>query len=113
MKLSEYVRQVINDPKYGSDLDWVRLNLSRGHLERIEAAHDAEVLREAATALEPTIRGLNPASPVELAYINCTRIDAQELRHRAERIERGNGEPRATPETVGVADHKAEEGEKR
>lgn len=43
MKVSEYVTQVINDPKYGHDAEWVRLNLRREHLERIEAAHDAEV----------------------------------------------------------------------
>ena len=47
MKLSEYVTQVINDPKYGSDAEWVRLNLRREHLERIEAAHDAEVREHA------------------------------------------------------------------
>lgn len=52
-------------------------------------AHDAEVLREAADALIGDESNLNPAHPVELAYINCTRIDAQELRHRADRIERG------------------------
>lgn len=54
MKLSEYVSQVINDPKYGGDVEWVRLNLHREHLERIEAARDAEVreraLREAEEA---------------------------------------------------------------
>jgi len=52
------------------------------------AAHDAEVLREAATEMDATTWSLNPANPIELAYINCTRIDAQELRHRADRIER-------------------------
>ena len=43
MKLSEYVTQVINDPKYGHDIEWVKGNLSREHIEQIEAAHDAEV----------------------------------------------------------------------
>lgn len=49
----------------------------------------AEVLREAADALSVGTSNLNPANPVELAYINCTRIDANELRHRADRIEKG------------------------
>lgn len=43
MKLSEYVSQVVNDPKYGHDIEWVRGNLHRAHIESIEAAHDAEV----------------------------------------------------------------------
>lgn len=46
MKLSEYVTQVINDPKYGHDIEWVKGNLHRAHLEQIEAAHDAEVRAE-------------------------------------------------------------------
>lgn len=29
MKLSEYVTQVINDPKYGHDIEWVKGNLRR------------------------------------------------------------------------------------
>lgn len=52
MKLSEYVTQVINDPKHGHDPEWVRLNLRREHLERIEAAHHAEV-RAGVEAEEP------------------------------------------------------------
>ncbi|WEK60519.1 MAG: hypothetical protein P0Y60_14555 [Candidatus Microbacterium colombiense] len=56
--------------------------------DRWLAAHDAEVLREAATEMDATTGSFNPANPNELAYINCTRIDAQELRHRADRIER-------------------------
>ncbi|MFF1540473.1 hypothetical protein ACFVWL_10355 [Microbacterium sp. NPDC058269] len=56
MKLSEYVTQVINDPKYGHDIEWVKGNLARTHIEAIEAASDAEVLREAATELEYGIR---------------------------------------------------------
>lgn len=46
MKLSEYVAQVINDPKYGHDIGWVKGNLHRAHIEQIEAAHDAEVRAE-------------------------------------------------------------------
>lgn len=61
----------------------------RSEITRWLAAHDAEVLREAANALDETIQGLNHLNPLELAYINCTHIDAQEVRHRAARIERG------------------------
>lgn len=43
MKLSEYVLQVVNDPKYGHDIEWVKGNLHRAHIEEIEAAHDADV----------------------------------------------------------------------
>ncbi|WDH77900.1 hypothetical protein PTQ19_10240 [Microbacterium esteraromaticum] len=42
MRLSEYVLQVINDPKYGHDIEWVKGNLHRAHIEEIEAAHTAE-----------------------------------------------------------------------
>lgn len=63
--------------------------MSSEDFDRWLAAHDAEVLREAATALGESTRGLNRSNPLELAYINCTHIDAQELRHRADRIERG------------------------
>jgi len=51
------------------------------------AAHDAAVLRAAATELDESIHHLNPANPSELAYINCTRIDARLLRDRADRAE--------------------------
>jgi hypothetical protein len=52
MKLSEYVTQVINHPKYGRDIEWVRANLHRAHIENIEATHDAEV-RAGVVAEEP------------------------------------------------------------
>lgn len=55
MKLSEYVTQVLNDPKYGRDPEWVRLNLSREHIERIEAARDAEV-REQGEPSDASVR---------------------------------------------------------
>ncbi len=57
--------------------------------DRWLAAHDAEVLRAAATELEQSIHHLDPSHPSELSFINCTRIDARELRDRADRIERG------------------------
>lgn len=47
MRLSEYVMQVVNDPKYGHDLEWVKGNLHRAHLERIEAEHDRQVAERA------------------------------------------------------------------
>jgi hypothetical protein len=49
----------------------------------------AKTLREAAEALEGSSAALDPSRAVDLAYINCTRIDARELRHRADRIEKG------------------------
>lgn len=55
------------------------------------AAHDAEVLRAAATELEQSIDHLDPSHPGELSFINCTRIDASLLRERAERAEAGAG----------------------
>lgn len=79
-----YQLDVGNSPISGRSFDEAGLEF-----DRWLAAHDAEVLREAATALGETIRGLNRSNPLELAYINCTHIDAQELRHRANRIERG------------------------
>ena len=57
----------------------------RAEFDRALAAHDAEVLREAATALEQSIHHLDPARPADLSYINCTRIDAKLLRERADR----------------------------
>lgn len=33
----EYVARVINDPKYGHDAEWLRLNLRASHLRRIAA----------------------------------------------------------------------------
>lgn len=42
MKLSEYVTQVISDPKYGHDIEWVRANLNRAHMARIESIETAE-----------------------------------------------------------------------
>lgn len=46
ISLSDYVSQVINDPKYGSDIEWVKLNLQRAHLESIESTYLAERLSE-------------------------------------------------------------------
>lgn len=43
--LTDYVLMVLNDRKYGHDIEWVRLNLRRNFLEQKEAAHDAEVAR--------------------------------------------------------------------
>ena len=63
------------------------------------AAHDAQVLRDAAEALDASASHLDPKHPVELTYINCTRIDAQELRHRANRIEGGTSAPRPVTDT--------------
>lgn len=57
--------------------------------DRWLAARDAQVLRDAADALDASASRMDPKHPIELSYINCTRIDAQELRHRADRIEGG------------------------
>lgn len=46
ISLSDYVSKVINDPKYGSDIEWVKLNLQRAHLESIESTYLAERLAE-------------------------------------------------------------------
>lgn len=50
----------------------------------------AEALREAADHLEATTELLNPNRGSELAYINCTRIDARELRELADNIEQNS-----------------------
>lgn len=50
----------------------------------------AEALREAADHLEATTELLNPNHGSELAYINCTRIDARELRELAGNIEQNS-----------------------
>ena len=70
------VRQATND-----ELDAFTARLIRGVR--------TGTLREAAVALDATAADLDPSRPVDLAYINCTRIDAQHLRDHADRMEKG------------------------
>lgn len=61
----------------------------------------AEAVREAAEEMNAGVSHLNPGNPTELSYINCTRIDAQELRYRADRIEKGSSHDRTNREADG------------
>lgn len=74
-----------HDPEHGAQ---TQRQVAGEIFDRWLAAHDAEVLREAATELEESIHNLDPEHPIELSFINCTRIDAKLLRERADRIAR-------------------------
>ncbi|EYT61641.1 hypothetical protein [Microbacterium sp. UCD-TDU] len=97
MKLSEYVTQVINDPKYGHDLEWVKGNLHRAHLEHIEAAHDAEV-RAGVVTEEP--EGLQ-------VILDACRAALEEGRSAIEFIESERGHMRSWERMVADSDRDA------
>ena len=70
------------------DADILASVIGTDHVDALRAVK-AETLREAADAIEKSASSLSPHNPGELAYINCTRIDARELRLRADQIEKG------------------------
>ncbi len=67
-----------------------RFSLAAAVMPLVKRAQ-AEALREAAGALDASVAGLDPERSIDISYINCTRIDAQELRRRADEIEKEAG----------------------
>lgn len=85
---TEEVREAISEWAWARRMFRPELGQSDGlEADRWLAAHDAEVLRAAATELEESIHNLDPAHPPELSFINCTRIDVKLLCERADRTE--------------------------
>lgn len=96
--MSEYTTADIKDSFVCGDIvggDGVEWECLREDAEAIfEAWHAAEIrrakaeaLREAAGLLIESARELSFEHPTDLSYINCTRMDASELRKLAADIE--------------------------
>lgn len=92
MKLCEYVSQIVNDPKYGHDIEWVKGNLHRAHIEQIEAAHDAEVAADYQRTIDDLAESLATSRnqhEAALKVMDQHRCDyqAEAAYRRAERAE--------------------------
>lgn len=93
--IEEQIAQVIfnrsHQPDDPLDLPDSQVNALAVAVMPLVKRAQAEALREAAEALDASAAGLDPERSIDISYINCTHIDANELRRRADEIEKEAG----------------------